>query len=158
MRSVRQGSDALSKMPIVRSYVEETTPLLVRPTAHREATTYNTADLFEPDTAILTETGKAHLDAVAGTLAQLPNEHSEVVVVAYCDPASRTQTSASATELTRKQAEVALAHLKTHGVHKLGWVARRPMTAVGMGTNPPPFRETPPPPPSYLQVLVFTPG
>ena len=157
MRSVRSGTDALSKMPIVRSYVEETTPLLVRPTARREAMTYNTADIFEPDTAILTDAGRTHLGAIAGALSVLPNEASEVVVVAYCDPESKTQTSASATELTRKQAEVALEHLKSHGVHKLGWVARRTMTALGMGINPPPVRESEPTPKSYLQVLVFTP-
>jgi phospholipid/cholesterol/gamma-HCH transport system substrate-binding protein len=157
MRSVRQGSDALSKMPIVRSYVEETIPLLVRPTCRREAFTYNTADIFEPDSAILTDAGRTHLGAIAGALSELPNEASEVVVACYCDPESKTQTSASATELTRKQAEVALAYLKTHNVHKLGVIARRTMTALGMGTNPPPVREATPTPPSYLQVLVFTP-
>ena len=98
-----------------------------------------------------------HLDSVAGWLTGLPNEASEVIVVAYCNPESRTQTAASAIELTRQQAEVALAHLKLHGVQKLGWFARRPMTAIGMGTSPPPQREPEPQPPSYLQVLVFTP-
>ena len=42
MRSVRANTDAIAKMPLVRGYVEDTTALLVRPTARREAVSYNT--------------------------------------------------------------------------------------------------------------------
>ena len=42
-------------------------------------------------------------------------------------------------------------------MHKLGWVTRRKMTALGLGTAKPPVPEKEPLPPSCLQVLVFTP-
>ena len=68
LRSVRQGTDALQKLPIVRGYVEDATAILVRPTCRREAINYSTADLFEPGSAILTEVGKGHLEAAAERL------------------------------------------------------------------------------------------
>ncbi len=157
LKSVRQGTDAIAKMPLIRSYVEDPVALIVRPASRREAMTYNADDLFEPGTAILTDGGKAHLDAAAAWLSRLTNDKAEVVVVAFFDPAGKSQTPASAVELTRQQAEVALAHLKSHGVHKLGWVTRRKMTALGLGVTPPPLPEKEPLPPSCLQVLVFTP-
>ena len=157
LKSVRQGTDAISKMPLIRSYVEDPGAILVRPTARREAMTYNTDDLFEPRSAILTDAGKIHLDSVAGWLTHLASDKSEVVVVAFFDPAGKSQTPVSAVELTRQQAEAVLAYLKAHGVHKLGWVTRRKMTALGLGTATPPVPEKDPLPPSCLQVLVFTP-
>jgi phospholipid/cholesterol/gamma-HCH transport system substrate-binding protein len=157
MRSVRQGTDALNKMPLIRSYVEDPTALLVRPTARREGFTYNTDDIFEPGTAILNESGKRHLDHVVGWLGQVKEDKAEVVVTALFDPVSRVQTSTSAGELTRKQAETVLEYLKGQGVHKIGWVTRRKMTALGLGQGPPPIPEREPVPPSYIQVLLFTP-
>jgi ABC-type transporter Mla subunit MlaD len=157
LKSVRQGTDAISKMPLIRSYVEDPGAILVRPTARREAVTYNTDDLFEPGSAILTDAGKIHLDSVAGWLTHLASDKSDVVVVAFFDPADKSQSPVSAVELTRQQAEAVLAYLKAHGVHKLGWVTRRKMTALGLGTAKPPVPEKEPPPPSCLQVLVFTP-
>ena len=157
MRSMQKGTDAISKLPIIRSYVEDPAALLVRPDQRREAVAYNTADLFEPDSAILTDGGKGHLDAVAGWLAHPPGDKSEVVVTAVYDPAGKTQTAQSAAELTRKQAEAALDYLKSHGVHKTGWFSRRKMTALGLGASAPPVPEKEPLPPSCLQVLVFTP-
>jgi len=63
--------------------------------------------------------------------------------------------------LTRQQAEVVLGDLKARGVHKIGWVTRRKMTALGLGLATPPVAESgadkSPVPPSCLQVLVFTP-
>src|SRR5205823_1757311 len=73
--------------------------------ARREAMSYNTADLFEPGTAILTDTGRTHLAAVVGWLSGVRNDKADVVVAALCDPNDRAQTSASAYELTKKQGE-----------------------------------------------------
>ncbi len=109
LKSVRQGTDAIAKMPLIRSYVEDPAALIVRPASRREAMTYNTDDLFEPGTALLTDGGKVHVGAVANWLAGLTSGKSEVVVAAYFDPTNRSQTPASAVELTRQQAEVVLA-------------------------------------------------
>ena len=40
------------------------------------------------------------------------NKNADIVVVAFCDPADKSQTSASALELTKKQAEAVVDHLK----------------------------------------------
>ncbi len=157
LRSVKQSTDAVQRMPIVRGYVEDSTAVLVRPDWRRDKSNYNTADLFEPGTAILTETGRNHLAVSASWLRGLPNDKSEVVIAALCDPNDKLQTSASAGELTRKQSEAVVEFLKGQGAHKIGWVSRRKFTPVGLGFGPAPVVEKDPLPPSYLQVLVFTP-
>lgn len=157
LRSVKQGTDAIGRMPIIRGYVEDSAALLVRPAHHRDRMAYNTIDLFHPGTAILTDTGRHHLTAVVGWLKGVTNPKAEVVIVAFCDPNDPGQTSASAHELTKKQAEAAIEFFKSQGVHKLGWTTRRKMTPLGMGTNPSPVVEKEPLPPSRVEVLVFSP-
>ena len=157
LRSVKQSTDAVQRMPIVRTYVEDATAILVRPDWRREMLSYSTADLFEPGTAILTDAGRQHLANLTPWLGGLNNDRAELVVAALCDPNDKAQTSASAGELTRKQAEAAVEFLKAQGAHKIGWVSRRKVAAVGLGFGPAPVVEKEPLPPSYLQVLVFTP-
>ncbi len=164
LRSVKQGTDALQRLPIVRSYVEDAAALLVRPTCRREAATYNVIHLFEPGTAILSDDGRSHLMYVVDWLKGVRDDRAEVVVAALCDPGDRSQTSASAAELTRKQADAVIEFLKAHRVHRIGWGSRlgvssgRKMTAVGLGFGPSPVVEKDPLPPSYVQVLLFTPS
>jgi hypothetical protein len=157
LRSVKQGTDALAKLPLVRGYVEDSAALLVRPAHKRDRMAYNVDDLFQPGTAILTDTGRYHLQAVAGWLKPVKNNAADVVVVAFRDPADRGQTAASALELTRKQGEAVIEYLKASGLHKLGWFARRKMTPLGMGFNPSPVVETEKLPPSRVEVLLFVP-
>jgi hypothetical protein len=157
LRSVKQGTDALQKLPIVRSYVEDSAALLVRPTCRREQYPFHAVHLFEPNTALLTDDGRTHLTRVADVVKATAVDEADVVVVAQCDPTDKTQTSASAGELTKKQSEAVVEFLKAHGVHKIGWVSRRKMTPLGLGFGPSPVVEKEPLPPSSLQVLVFTP-
>ncbi len=157
LKSVKQGSDALGKMPLVRSYVEDSVALLVRPTMARERWPFHTKSLFEPDTATLTDEGRNHLTAVASFLNARKFTNSEVVVVAFFDPNDKSQTNASALELTKKQAEVVANHLKAANVHKLSFFTRRKVTPLGMGTNPTPVVETEQLSPSNLQVLLYAP-
>lgn len=159
LRSVKQGTDALQKLPIVRSYIEDAAATLVRPTHRKDGYTYNTQDLFEPGTAILTEAGKIHLETVVGWLKDANHSpDADVVISAFCDPKDPGQTSASANELTRKQAETVEEYLRNRGVHKIGWVSRRKITTVGLGFGPSPVPATVTLPPSYVQVLLFTPA
>jgi phospholipid/cholesterol/gamma-HCH transport system substrate-binding protein len=156
LKSVKQGSDALSKMPIVRSYVEDATALLVRPTMKRERWTFETKHLFEPGTAVLTYNGLVHMNNMSNILKENKAPGSEVVVAAFFDANDRSQTSAAALELTKKQAETIANHLKTCGVHKMGVVARRKVAPLGMGTALSPA-EPEPKAPSHVQVLLFAP-
>jgi hypothetical protein len=144
-------------MPIIRGYVEDANALLVRPAHSRSRMTYNARDLFQPGTAILTDTGRKHLNAVSTWLKGVDNDDADVVVVAFADPGDQSLTPGAASEVTRKQSEVVIEFLKEQGVHKLGWPTRRKMTSLGMGMNASPVVEKDPLPASNLQVLLFTP-
>jgi hypothetical protein len=155
LRSVKQGTDAVKRLPIIRSYVEDHAAILVRPEWRREQVTYKTATLFEPGTAILTDSGRHHLGEVAAWLKGVRLDKAEVVVAARCDPDDADQTPASAGELTKKQAEAVVEFLKGQGVHKIGWWTRRKMTPLGLGMHDSPIRE--PLPASFLQVNLYVP-
>jgi phospholipid/cholesterol/gamma-HCH transport system substrate-binding protein len=154
LRSVKQGTDAIGKMPIVRNYVEDHVALLVRPTMSREKWGYATRDLFEPGTAVLTAEGAVHLSALAGALQDRKYSGSEIVVAGFYSDEKNPLAPAVALELTRKQAEVVAEFLKEHGAHKLGTFSRRKVVALGMGVTPSP---TDPPAASHVQVLLFVP-
>jgi outer membrane protein OmpA-like peptidoglycan-associated protein len=156
LKSVKQGSDALAKMPLVRSYVEDAVGLLVRPTMARERWTFETKALFEPGTATLTYEGQVHMNNMADILKANKQSGSEVVVAAFFDVKDKSQTNAASLELTKKQAEVVANHLKACNVHKLGTIARRKVTPLGMGTALCPA-DPEPDAPSHLRVLLYTP-
>ena len=44
-----------------------------------------------------------------------------------------------------------------HSVQKMGWVTRRKVTPIGLGTGPPPVPERDPLPAPRVEVLVFVP-
>jgi ABC-type transporter Mla subunit MlaD len=157
LRSVKQGTDAVQRMPIIRGYVENANALLVRPNFRRERMVYNAGDLFQAGTAIRRDDAAEHFGAIANWLRGVDNDKAEVVVVAFSDPNDPDQTPGSAQEMTRKQAEAVVEYLKGQGVHKLGWTTRRKMTPLGMGVNPSPVVEKEPLPPSNVQVLLFIP-
>jgi hypothetical protein len=157
LKSVKSGTDALGRLPIVRGYVEDATAILVRPAHKRERMTFAAADLFPPGTAVLSDTGKKHLAVVAGWVAGQP-EKGEVVVVAYADPADMAVPPPAARVVTKKQAEAVLAYLKGVGADKTGqWFSHRKSTSLGMGQEKPPVPETDSIPAANVQVLVFVP-
>ena len=157
LRSVKQGTDAVQKMPLIRGYVEDAAALMTRPDCHKEAVVYNTADLFEANSAILTDGGRKHLGEIANWLKSQPNSKSEIVIAALCDPKRGDISPAAAGELTRKQAEAAVEFLKTQKAFRLSWVSSRKVTPLGLGQGPSPVVEAKPMPASWLQVLLFTP-
>lgn len=156
LQSVKQGSDALSKLPIVRSYVEDAVGLLVRPTMARERWTYETKHLFEPNTATLTYGGQVHLNNLANILKARKQSGADIVVAAFFDAHDKGQTNAASLELTKKQAEAVANHLKGCGVHKLGTFTRRKVTPLGMGIALCPA-DPEPDAPSHVRVLLYTP-
>lgn len=157
IQSVKQNSDAVARMPIVRNYVENANAMLVRPECRQESMTYNIADIFEPNSAILHESGRTHLRAVALWVKNQPNSKADAVVVCGHDADDSSQSSTLIEQLTRKQAEVALEYLKENGAHKMGWWSRRKMQSIGLGKNPLPIPCAEKPPANFLQVFVFTP-
>jgi hypothetical protein len=157
LKSVKQNSDAVSKMPIVRSYVEDATAIMIRPTMTRERWLFQSGDLFDPGAASLSQGGQVHMNNLANGLKGNKAPGSEIAVVAFFDPEDRSQTAAAALELTKKQAESIASHLKGCGVHKMGLIARRKVTPLGMGTGASPVVEPEKLPPSRVEVLLFTP-
>ncbi len=157
MGSIQRDADAVKRMPVVGKYVEDATELLVRSNCEKNRRCFAESDLFEPGRAVLTTQGRGRLDTVAPWLAGMKHKGSEVVVVAYADPGG-TISSAVARTLTRQQSEAVCDYLKSqHAVQKMGWFSSRRVTALGMGTAPPPEPEREPLPPARIEVLVFVP-
>lgn len=154
--SAKQTVDAVNQSWVGRQIGADVTPVLVRPTCRREVRSFHAAHLFEPGTALLTDQGREHLTNLLDWVKE--RDKADLVAVAQVDPNDKTQTSASAAELTRKQTEAVIEFLKAHGAHKTGLVSRRKMTAVGLGFGPSPVVERDPIPPTYVQVVLFTPA
>jgi phospholipid/cholesterol/gamma-HCH transport system substrate-binding protein len=160
-RSFAQTSDAIRKMPVVRSYDQDAETLLVRPDCKRTRTSLAESDLFEPRTAILTPAGERLLDSHAANLkASLAPKGAELVVATFADPKG-SSTPASARTLTQKQSQVVLEYLKDrHTVQRSGsWTwPWRDVTALGLGIDPYPGQEHDPTlPPGRVELLVFVP-
>ena len=159
LRSIKTNTDAIQRMPVIRSYVENPTPLLVRPDHRRERMMFLADDLFVPGTAILSEAGTGHMTAAATNLRADRTDQSEIVVACFHDPAATDQTPESAMELTRKRSETVAGFFRSLGVHKTSlWKWNLKVTPIGLGMNPSPVVETSPQPPSRVEILLFTPN
>ncbi|MBV9123121.1 MAG: MCE family protein [Planctomycetes bacterium] len=153
MNSIKQDADALKGLPVVRSYVQDAYQTLVRPDCERNRRWFTEAELFEPGHAVLTAQGRQRLDELAPWILGLSHQGSEVVAAAYAQPGTNPDTARA---LTQKQSEAVCQYLKDHyGIHKLGWVSRRKVTALGLGTDPPPVPVAEKLP--GVEVLVFVP-
>lgn len=159
LRSIKTGTDAIQKMPVIRSYVENPTSLLVRPAHSRHRMAYLADDLFEPGTAVLSETGRMHLVAASAAIGMVRSDRSEIVIASFHDPEARDQTPDSALGLTRARSDAVAAFLRLTGVHKTSlWKSNVKITPLGMGMSPSPVVETSPQASSRVEVLTFTPN
>jgi outer membrane protein OmpA-like peptidoglycan-associated protein len=155
-QSIKQDADAIKRLPLVRSYVEDRTALLVRPAHDRQRQWVLADQLFEPGRAVLTDAGREKLNELAAWLNGVKPKGSDVVVAAYADP-KVAPSAAAAQALTQTQSEVVVTYLKdTHKVHKLGWFRSRDVKPLGLGTDPPPDNETGLPP-ARVEFIVFIP-
>jgi len=155
--SIQQVADGVQRLPLVGGYVENPVALLERPNSQRDRRTFAESDLFAPGQAILTAQGKSRLDAIAPWLEGMKHKGSEVVVVAYADPA-RTPNDQTARVLTRQQSEAVCEYLQSkHSIQKMGWFSSRKVTPLGQGLAAPPTPERDVLPPARVEVLVFVP-
>ena len=157
LRSFKQGADAVQSLPIIRDYVVDAKKILLRSDCVRDDVTYLITDLFEPNTAILTEDGKQHLLSVANWVRSVKNPKAEIVIVAQGDSTAKEISPDEAYEQSRKQAEVVTDFLKANKAFKVGWFSSRKATALGLGQSPSPVGVQKDPTTSLLQVIVFTP-
>jgi phospholipid/cholesterol/gamma-HCH transport system substrate-binding protein len=156
MATIQQDAEAIRRLPVIRSYVEDPTLLLVRPDCERYRKCYAQAELFESERSILTQEGRNRLDELAPWFAGLKQKGSEVVVVSYAD--AKTTSPTVARTLTQQQSESVCKYLRDRfAVQKIGWFARRKVTPLGLGTSSPPIRDTEELPASRTEVLVYVP-
>lgn len=156
VNSVKQNSDAIKALPLVRSYVVDHAKELIRPDCERHRMWYAEKDLFEPGKAVLTATGKTKLDEAAEWLIKHKYEGSEILVAAFAEPAQMPEFAAT---VTQKQSEVVVEYLRTKKGHHTGWWwwSTRPIRALGCGNVPTPVPETEKMPAARIELIVFAP-
>jgi phospholipid/cholesterol/gamma-HCH transport system substrate-binding protein len=155
-QSIKQDADAIKRLPVVRSYVEDRTAMLIRPSHDRFRKWVRSEEVFEPGRAVLTDAGREKLNEIAEWLNQTKPAGSDVVVAAYADPAT-SPSAAAALAVTQKQSEVVVTYLKDmHKVQKLGWFRWRDVKPIGLGVDPPPDNETGLPL-NRVEMIVFVP-
>ena len=153
--SLRQNSDAIKAMPLVRGYVQDPVAILIRPDCDRSRQNFAETDVFEPGRAVLTAEGRERLINAANWLKLEKSKESDIVIVSFANPTSADQTSQEAKSLTQRQSEVVADFLKEQGVHKLGWWSRRKVTPIGYGSAPLPYIEKEHLPPAHVQIVLF---
>jgi outer membrane protein OmpA-like peptidoglycan-associated protein len=156
--ALKQDAEAIRRMPIVRSYVEDAVAILYRPDQVRDRRVFNSSDLFEPNTSVLTESGRAHLNNLASWLGNDKSSDSEIVVVSYLDPELKNFPPAAGQLLTLKRSETVVTYLReTLKVHRTGWLSSRKMISLGMGQASPPIPENESLPPERTEIVLFRP-
>lgn len=157
VNSVKQNSDAIKSLPVVRSYVVDYNNELLRPDCKRYRWYFSEANIFEPGKAILTAKGKKTLDGAGDWLKSMQYVGAELLVVSFAAPSTPAEFAQTTTQ---KQAEVVRDYLKSqHQVHRTGWWwwSTRPIRAIGFGNNPSPIPDSESMPPARLELMVFVP-
>jgi phospholipid/cholesterol/gamma-HCH transport system substrate-binding protein len=155
--SVKQNSDAIKSLPVIRSYVNDPAKELIRPDCKRYRRWFHEAELFTPGQAVLTDHGRNTLDKAAAWVNEGKKNNHEVVIAAFSDA---VQTPDFAQTVTQKQAEAVATYLRnSHSIHKTGfwWWSRRTVRAVGCGAQPSPVPERETLPAARVEILVFIP-
>ena len=156
--SVRQNSDAIKSLPVVRNYVVDAQKELVRPECKRYCKWFSESELFEPGRAVLTTEGRKRLDDAASWVKDHKEVGSEVVIAGF---AALNQNPDMAQTLTSKQSEAVCEYLRNnHQIHRTGWWwwSTRSVRSVGVGTNHPAMPESEKLPGSRIELVVFAPG
>lgn len=152
--SVRQNSDAMKNLPVVRSYIVDVNKELVRPDMKRVRRVFAEEELFEKGRAVLTENGKAKLDAAADWLKG--TKTGEVMVASIAAP---TANAAFAQTLTTKQADAVREFLVSKEANRTGWWwwNTRSVRSIGCGNTAPSQPETEALPANRVEVILFLP-
>jgi phospholipid/cholesterol/gamma-HCH transport system substrate-binding protein len=154
--SVKQNSDAIKALPVVRSYVVDPYRELVRPHCKQYCMWFSEKWIFQPGTAVLTSEGRGELDGVAEWLNSHRERGAEIVVAAF---APSRHTPEYAQTLTQRQSEAVVDYLKTHKVHKTGWMpwSTRAVRALGWGNAPYPVPLQREYPEARIEIFLFVP-
>ncbi len=157
VNSVKQNSDAIKALPVVRNYVVDPAKELIRPEYKRLRRVFSEKELFEANKAVLTAEGRKRLDEAGAWLGENKDPASEVLVAAFADP---SVSGEFAYALTKKQGEVVADYLRSqHSAHRTGWFwwNTRSLRSLGVGNMPTPVPETEKLPSSRVEIIVFLP-
>jgi hypothetical protein len=155
LSSIKQDVDAVQQLPLVGKLVKDPLKVLIRPDCDRQRQVMSESDLFVAGSAVLTESGRVRLNAMAPWLKDQLGSRSELVVASFGDPSADADSSRL---ITQKQAEIVCEFLKTqHAVHKSGWFSRRNVTSLGVGAERVTIPGDDQLPRPRLEVIVFTP-
>jgi phospholipid/cholesterol/gamma-HCH transport system substrate-binding protein len=116
---------------------EDLDRVLYRPGALREERSFSSAELFVPDTAILTPDGRQRLDEFARWFeGRRWPDATEIVIAAYT---GRAGDEEKARILSDEQARAVRSYLgDRHKLFSLSWWRKRKAAAVGFGSQVPP--------------------
>ena len=89
LSAIRQDAEAIKSMPLVRSYIEDPVSKLVRPNANRDRRVYPEGELFQANTAILTDEGRQRLDDAVKWLNDNRYSNTDIVVASFADVQNR---------------------------------------------------------------------
>jgi hypothetical protein len=158
LTSMQQATDAVKRLPGVRSYVEDAHELLYRPNCQRTPQWFAESELFAPGRALLTEGGRERLRELVPQISGLTKQDgAEMVILAYADPKTGLDAEQAAL-LTQKQSEAVRDFMKQAGaVYKKYWVFPRKVRLHGFGLDAPPIAEKDNPPGPALGILVYVP-
>jgi hypothetical protein len=158
LASMQQATDAVKRLPGVRSYVDDAHELLYRPNCQRTPQWFAETELFTPGRAVLTDGGRERLREVVPQISSLTkHDGAELVIFAYADPKTELDAEQAAL-LTLKQSEAVRDFLKQAGaVYKKYWVFPRKVRLHGFGLEAPPIAEKDYPPGPALGILVYVP-
>ncbi|HWY88368.1 MAG TPA: MlaD family protein [Gemmataceae bacterium] len=157
VNSVKQNSDAIKSLPVVRNYVVDPNKELIRPDCKRYRKWFPEDKLFEPGKAVLTSDGKKRLDDASAWLNEAKDSAQDVVIAGFAGPNLNPDFALA---LTQKQSEAVMEYLKSnYRVHRTGfWFwSNRSVRCIGVGNNPPPVPETETLPAARIELLVFVP-
>jgi phospholipid/cholesterol/gamma-HCH transport system substrate-binding protein len=157
VNSVKQNSDAIKALPVVRNYVIDPIKELIRPDCKRYRKWFPEDKLFEPGKAVLTGDGKKRLDEVSVWVNDAKDSAQDLIVAGFASPALNPDFALT---LTQKQSAAVMEYLKNnHRVHRTGfWFwSNRAVRSIGVGNNPPPVPESESLPPARIELLVFVP-
>lgn len=144
-----------SRMFQQRGFYDQKT-LLFDPLADQNRHGFDSAQLFEPDTAILTATGRRMLDASISLTKASLTPVSEVVIAAFSAPGGPDEKLLR--KLTQAQAEAVRDYLENaHSLSYVGLFQWRKVTAVGYGSQRPPNWNHEEPPGNRVEIVVMTP-
>lgn len=160
--SVIRGIWPLSSAVKDRGY-DELERLLYRPNSTRESKVFASEQMFRPESAILTDTGKSQLDGFSQWFkARRWSESTEVAIVAFTDSPSDAE---AARILTEDQAKAVKTYLEEkHKLFEIPVFRQRKVAAVGFGTKRPKpdpasagVPDDTPLPDRRVEVVLFTP-